>query len=260
MSRRFDVGRPITRFVSALGLVLLLLFAHPLTSYGHGGVVIDSGFTDDFEWLVSINPYPTLMGEATMTLLVYQITTYEPVNDLTVQLNLAAPDTPRPCCQPETLTGPIDLTVDPQLYPGDYSNVVTFDQPGEWALQFVATVPETASTKSFEVVVPLVVNATMGGSQPIAITAVGTPDVDATATAFAQNVAEARQQNSPLAAAISPLAAPISPPTETARPSVAVARRSWWLWGGLGLLPILLIGWLILRTPQQEEEDAEESG
>lgn len=259
MIRWFDVRRPMTRFISALGLVLLLLFATPLTSSGHGGVVIDSGFTDDFEWLVSINPYPTLIGEATMTLLVYQITTYEPVNDLTVQLNLAAPDTPRPCCQPETLIGPIDLTVDPQLYPGDYSNVVTFDQPGEWALQFVVTVPETASTKSFEVVVPLVVNATMGGSQPIAVTAVGTPDVDATATAFAQNVAAARQQNSPLAAPISPLASPQSRTTEAAGAPITVARPSWWLWGGLGLIPIVLIGWLILRSPQQEEEEAEES-
>lgn len=254
MSRWVDFGRPIMRLVSALVVVLLLLFANAPTSSGHGGIVIDSGFTDDFEWLVSIDPYPTLMGQATMTLLVYQITTYEPVNDLTVTLNLAAPGTPRPCCQPENLTGPIDLIVDPQLYPGDYSNVVTFDQPGDWALQFVATVPETARTSSFEVVVPLTVNATMGGSQPIAITAVSTPDIDATATAFAQNVAEARQQNSPLPAAVSPLP---SPAPEAAGASVAVVRPNWWLWGGLGLIPILLIGWLILRSPQQENEDAD---
>lgn len=226
--------------------------------YAHGGVVIDTGFTDHFEWLVSINPYPTLMGEATLTLLVYDIATYEPVNDLTVMLYLAAPGDAQPCCQPESHGGPFELIVDPQIYPGDYSNVVSFDQPGEWQLKFVATAPETMSAKSFELVVPLQVNATMGGSQPIAITAESTPDLAATSTVFAQNVAEARRNNSPLAAPASPLttpgsASPAQPPTAV----TATGETNWWLWGGLGLLPIVLIGWFILGASPRDKETSD---
>ena len=121
----------------------------PTTSHAHGGVVIDSGFTEHYEWLVSIDPFPTLMGEAMLTLLVYDIATYEPVNDLSVNLYLAAPDASQPCCEPETHIGPVRLVIDPELYPGDYSNPVNFDQPGDWALQFNVTNPQGQSDRSF---------------------------------------------------------------------------------------------------------------
>ncbi len=254
MIMRFFGGRPLSRQGAMRWLVLLLLFANPLTTQAHGGVVIDTGFTNHFEWLVSIDPYPTLLGEAMVTLLVYDIATYEPVNDLTVTVYLAAPDAPRPCCQPEQHTGPIALTVDPQIYPGDYSNLIPLDQPGAWEIQFNATAPATAGEKSFSLVVPLTVNASMGGSAPIPLAA-ATPDVAATATSFAQNVAAARQESSPLAAPISPIAAPVSPIAApgTAAP-VAIVRTTWWLWGGLGLIPIVLIGWLILRSPGRQAD------
>jgi ABC-type transport system substrate-binding protein len=190
-----------------------------------------------------------------VTLLVYDIATYEPVNDLTVTVYLAPPDAPRPCCQPEQHTGPIALTVDPEIYPGDYSNLIALDQPGAWEVQFNATAPATAAEKSFSLVVPLTVNASMGGSAPIPLAA-ATPDVAATATSFAQNVATARQGVSPLPAPVSPIAAP-----DAAEP-VAIVRTAWWLWGGVGLIPIVLIGWLILRSPSRQADgpEAEEQG
>jgi hypothetical protein len=247
---RFYWGRLLSRQGAMRWLVLLLLFANPATTQAHGGVVIDTGFTDHFEWLVSIDPYPTLLGEAMVTLLVYDIATYEPVNDLKVTVYLAAPDAPRPCCQPEQHTGPIALTVDPQIYPGDYSNLISLDQPGTWEIQFNATAPATAAEKSFSLVVPLTVNASMGGSAPIPLAA-ATPDVAATATSFAQNVAAARQGDSPLPAPASPIAAP-----DAAEP-VAIVRTAWWLWGGVGLIPIVLIGWLILRSPGRQADGLE---
>ena len=244
-----------------LALLIALLVAtiqwHP--ALAHGGVVIDSGYTDHFEWLVSINPFPTLMGEAMLTLLIYDVVNYDPVNDAKVHAYLAAPDAPRPCCQPETHRGPIELLVDPALYPGDYSNTINLDQPGEWEMQFVVD----AGDRSFTIVVPLTVNASMGGSEPIAVDGpTVTPDVAATATVFAQNVAAARAQNSPLAVPDSPLAQPISPlvngDAQGSAAPPAVRSNDWLLWGALAVLPIALVGWWILRsttTAQTETSD-----
>lgn len=243
----------------ALGITLLLGGLQVQPVLAHGGVVIDSGYTDHFEWLVSINPFPTLLGEATLTLLIYDVVNYDPVNDAKVHAYLAAPDAPRPCCQPENHRGPIELLVDPALYPGDYSNVINLDQPGDWEMQFVVD----AGERSFTIIVPLTVNASMGGSEPIAINGpTATPDVAATATIFAQNVAAARSQNSPLAAPDSPLAQPISPLANGQAPgsatNVAASSNDWLLWGALAILPIALVGWWILRsttTAQNETND-----
>jgi hypothetical protein len=99
-------------------------------------------------------------------------------------------------------------------------------------------------------VVPLTVNATMGGSQRIPITAESTPDVAATATIFAANVAAARQSNSPLPAPVSPLPTPIPP--------AAGAETNWLLWGGAALLPLLLVGWFILGSAPRSRERADD--
>lgn len=255
-----------------LAVLLLTMLSIPSgwrSAHAHGGVVIDSGYTDHFEWLVSIDPYPPLMGDTMLTLLIYDVTNYDPVNDATVVVYLAAPDAPRPCCEPNTHRGPLALVIDPALYPGDYSNPVHFDQPGAWEMQFVVD----AGDRSFTVVVPVTINATMGGSQPIAVgEASATPDVAATATVFAQNVAAARAQNSPLAAPNSPLAQPVSPltnlPTDGAVGALPGSVNDWLLWGALALLPIALIGWWILRSATNSpvpgaaaiEEDAASSG
>ncbi len=246
------------RFFLLLWLAMFSL-GLPTTSRAHGGVIIDSGFTEHYEWLVSIDPFPTLMGEAMVTLLIYDIASYEPMNDFSVALYQVAPDSAVPCCQPEHHEGPVELTIDPALYPGDYSNLIALDQPGEWQLHFLATAPAESAEQSFEVTVTLSVNATMGGSSRIAI-GIDSPAANATATAFAQNVADARQQDSPLAAPTSPLADGRTTTTDTAAASASTAflstvrdpSVSWFIWGGLALLPILLIGWLVMQTGRQE--------
>lgn len=234
--------------IGITGLILLAGIVSTRPTAAHGGTVIDSGFTDHFEWLVSIDPYPLRVGSATITLLVFDVTTYDPVNDLQVTLYLAAPGTTRPCCNPAELREPIALTVDPQLYPGDYSAVINLDQPGDWALQFVTE----GSDRSFTVIVPVQVKeavAEQGGAS------VATPDVAATATVFAQNVQAARQQNSPLA--VSPLAgsrsSEMAAAITTPAPS-ALLGLGWWLWGIAAFIPIVM-GWLLLRSPQRQNED-----
>lgn len=242
--------RPRWRLLIGLFCGLLLAgTAAPRPSVAHGGVVIDSGFTDHFEWLVSIDPYPLQTGQAMITLLVYDLTTYDPVNDLQVALYLAPPGTKRPCCNPTELSAPVPLVIDPQLYPGDYSSLITLAQPGDWALQFVVE----GGDRSFTVVVPAPVVAAQAGSGVAPAT--GTPDVAATATVFAQNVQQARQQNSPLAGPDSPLITDsMAAATIDTQRSFTLLGLSWWLWGVAALVPIGM-GWLLLRSPRQPDEE-----
>ena len=228
-------------------LLVALLLSTVVGTQGiraHGGVVIDSGFTNYFEWLVSINPYPVTTGEATITLLVFDVTTYDPVNDLRATLHPTSPTG-------EQLSAGVNLTIDPAIYPGDYSANIPLDQAGEWQLQFVVE----GGDKSFEITVPVKVVAA-----PVAqaLGAEMTPDLVATATVFAQNVQLARQQNSPLPALVSPLV--LNNPVESVvamMNTLAAAHLfgiAWWLWGLVAIIPIFM-GWLLLRSPKQTTID-----
>lgn len=78
-------GQQLAWRYGSVGLLCFLLLADlgwPRPAAAHGGVVIDSGFTDHFEWLVTIDPYPLVTGQAMLTLLVYDLATYDPVSDL----------------------------------------------------------------------------------------------------------------------------------------------------------------------------------
>lgn len=247
-SRRLRVDR---LGVGLFFLILLSALPAPRPVSAHGGVVIDSGFTPHFEWLVSIDPYPITTGQATITLLVFDLTNYDPVNDLQPTLALAAPGTTRPCCKPTELSTPIALTIDPQLYPGDYSTQITFDQPGEWALQVVVAGGE----RSFTVIVPVTVQT----ASEQAPSTLATPDAAATATVFAQNVQSARAQNSPLAAPASPLtttggARDLTAAVVTMPTPATFLGFPWWLWAVAALIPIGM-GWLLLRSPQKPDEE-----
>jgi len=241
------------RCLLGIGLVSALLwagilFARPASA--HGGTVIDSGYTERFEWLVSIDPYPLKVGQATITLLVFDLANYDPVSDLQTTLYMAKPGTTRPCCDPADLSEPIPLVIDPQLYPGDYSAVITFDQPGDWAMQFVVE----GDDRSFTVVVSDIVKEATSGE--VAASAV-TPDVAATATVFAQNVQQARQQNS----SVSPIVG--GNPSEGTAVAITTPGPStflglgWWLWGVAAIIPIVM-GWLLLRSPQRPDDRAED--
>ena len=183
----------------------------------HGGAIITDGYTERYEWLVAMNPYPIITGQAVVTLLVYDSNTHQPVNDLTVELYLAS-DTSEPCCVQGTGIGPLLLTSDPAQFPGDYSTVVTLDKIGQWQTKFhvitnegsfdartaftaelgnpatgvVATAPLTSST-----------SLTNGGILPTAVTLSLPQPVDG-------------------------LAAPATP-----------FGRYWWLWGLLALGPVI---------------------
>ena len=239
-------------------LFSLLLFAALLTSMlwprpavAHGGVVIDSGFTDHFEWLVSIDPYPIETGQAMMTLLVFDLATYDPVSDLQVTVALAPPGTDAPVLQPGRIERPDPVGDRPAIYPGDYSERINLDQPGEWALQFVVEGGE----RSFTTIVLVPVKAAPVGQ---VLSPMATPDVAATATVFAGNVQAARQQNSPLPGPLSPLTTTVTTDmaaVTTAGPLMILGLR-WWLWGIAALIP-LVMGWLLWRTPQRQDDDDE---
>lgn len=229
--------------------LLLATFIMPQSVRAHGGVIIDSGFTSHFEWLASINPYPVTTGEATITLLVFDLTNYDPVNDLEVTLQVTGPGTAA-----NQAEDGIKLLIDPAIYPGDYSANIPLDQPGEWQLRFVVE----GGDRSFTVTVPVTVAAAPAAAPGAATT----PDLAATATVFAQNVQFARQQNSPLSAQVSPLArnTPVEAATVMDRMATAsFLNAPWWLWGLIALIPILM-GWLLLRSPAypttDEDDDA----
>jgi hypothetical protein len=229
--------------------------------------VVASGITEQYEWLVALDPYPLTPGFTVITLLVYDSKTYQPVTDLQAELYLAPPDSPRPCCQAGVHIGPLKLDTDPALFPGDYSTVVEIIQTGAWEAKFLVSrggqQPLEAAV-SFQVQAGSAANAPTPGS--------GAVDAAATATSFAQNVATARQTPvggvSPLS---SPLVVSMLDPAGAAQPvsplaanvassaSLSGAQRigspfgaNWWLWGVLSLAPIALIFVWALR-PKDEE-------
>lgn len=224
--------------------LLLVTFVTPQRVRAHGGVIIDSGFSSHFEWLASINPYPVTTGEAIITLLVYNITNYEPVNDLQVTLYMMGPDVVPP-------GDGVKLAIDPAIYPGDYSANIPLERAGEWQFRFVVE----GGDRSFEVTVPVKVTAA-SVAQPPEYDA--TSDPAATATVFAQNVRLARQQNSPLTALVSPLAQNNSAGSTGGMINTFTSGRllgiAWWLWGVIAIIPIMM-GWLMLRSPKDTGSD-----
>lgn len=126
------------RISSLLAIVALLaLFPWPnQTVSAHGGVIIDGGTTEHYEWIAMASPFPVTPGETILTVLIYDINTYAPIDGLVPSLELAPPDAPRPCCTGDDTLGPLALLVDPVLYPGDYSNITLLLQEGTWQGKF----------------------------------------------------------------------------------------------------------------------------
>ncbi len=245
-------------------LVYLGVAARPV--YAHGGIIIDSGYTPQYEWLVAINPYPTTPGPTTITILVYDVQTHRPVIDLQAEMLLAAPASAEPCCKQGVHNGPLPLLTDPTLYPGDYSTIVDLEQVGHWA----GLVQLTAGEQTTELEIGFdVLEGDSTANAPVATSAV---DAAATATAFAANVESARQSVSPLgvsenlAQAASPLTAPdnttqVSSPLANSAASSNVATQrapggwlsgNWWLLGIVLLVPVVAVFVWALR-PKTEE-------
>jgi len=217
------------RFVQiylTLLIALACLTFRPSPTYAHGGVIIDSGYTEQYEWLAAINPYPTTLGPTTITLLVYDIKTHQPQNGLQAELTLLPPD------NPSAPARPIALTTDPALYPGDYSTTLALDRVGSWMGEFQLEAAEgtTAITVTFSVI------ASEGNpASPLSAPL----DADATATVFAQNVDAARQTE------------PLIVPAQS--PAFGWLRQNRWIMGvALGLPVVALFVWA-LRAKTEEE-------
>lgn len=281
--------------LAALGACwCLLLLLAPQTASAHGGVIIDGSLTEEYEWLIAVNPYPATPGDTVLTLLIYDLDTYAPINGLDTALYLTPPGS-------DERAGPFTLLADPEQYPGDYSNIFDIDQEGDWGVTFVVdTGEETLELTSTLTVQP-------GNPNNPRPTAEGAADVAATATVFAQNVEEARQTGTdaettdaettsaitvgsaaPISGTravalsdtatqsesnstsadteagaenvdVNPASGNASTPSGNMQSSLAQAfRDNSWLWVLVGALPFALLFLWFLRAPAIDESPAEE--
>jgi len=256
--------------VLLLALWLLPALIAPSAVRAHGGVIIDGDFTEEYEWLAAVSPYPATPGDTVITLLLYDLETYAPINGMDARLYLDPPED-------GARLGPFNLLTDPEQYPGDYSNILDLTEEGDWGVLFaVDTGDETLELTTQFTVQP-------GDPNAVRPTPEGAADVAATATAFAQNVADARQapvQTPPAnETAVSPLASPlettdnITSGTESGNPGsgdtesaasvstdgarfsqvAAAFRARWWLWSTVAILPFALLFFWFWREPGRQE-------
>lgn len=285
MNKLFFIRLPFILFAIIMATGVIHPFDNtPSVAHAHGGVIIEGGFTDQYEWLVAVNPFPITPGETVLTLLVYDIKTYEPINGLETELFLASPDSAQPCCNPDDHAGDYEILVDPELFPGDYSSILDLQEAGEWEAMFTVSDEEGRMEVlvGFEVK-PVDPNTT----RPTIIPTLGNA---ATATAFAQNVEKTRQSksNSPLEPfasnqLTSPFAQsaaeqPANPFTSDSNQPVVTQEgdrqqdgnqndepagqertslftRGYLMWGGLALIPIILLFFLMLQPRRDDEDD-----
>lgn len=224
----------------AAGLLWVALPASNVQA--HGGAIIADGYTEQYEWLVAIDPFPTTPGQTVITLLIYDLKTYKPVTDVTAELYLAPPDSTAPCCQKGVASGPFVLTTDPVQFPGDYSTTLVLGKAGLWQAKFHGV----AKSGSFDALTSFTVQPG-DGTYALNRGVISTPS-PATATAFAQTVAAARPGQSPLATpapvnqATSPLLLPGAGQSSAFSGRLAAPfGRYWWLWGILACGPIVAI-------------------
>ena len=234
-----------TKRLCPLFAVLLALFLPLSGVQAHGGAIIKGGYTEKYEWLVTINPYPTPPGPAMLTLLVYSQETHLAVTDLQAVVSITEVIRSTPCCQNGKTLGPFPLTTDPAQFPGDYSTPLTFDKSGPWEAKFEVT----DKSGTFEIIVPFLVRE--DGSTQATLDAV-------MAQVASGQIAVTPQPQSPLSMTLN--SQPSSPLTvsNTVSRTASVTNnnvlggqsallsasqsnpfgRFWWLWGLFAMLPI----------------------
>ncbi len=243
--------------LALLGAGLLWLAQPAGNANAHGGAIIADGYTEQYEWLVAINPFPTTPGQTVITLLIYDLKTYKPVTDASAELYLAPPGSTEPCCQKGVASGPFTLTTDPVQFPGDYSATVVLGKAGQWQAKFHAV----TKNGSFDALTSFKVDP---GDGTYALNrGVNSTPSPATATAFAQTVDAARQGQSPLitpapnSQTTSPLALPDTGQNNSGQNNSGQNNggqnavfsdrlsmpfgRYWWVWGMLACGPIIAI-------------------
>jgi hypothetical protein len=231
--------------VLLLSLTLAWVLFENRTAQAHGGVVIQTGSFEHYEWLVQVYPFPAPPGVVVVTFFIFDYNQAGPAMDFTGELHLGAPSDTTACCEATAHGGPYPLYTDPVIYPGDYSAYVPLTESGTWQLKFVLKSPTT----SYETIVPLEIQPS---NTP--------PDLNAIATqAATMNAAAAAiQQNalsgSPLTTTVSisgltfispvtvaqgaPLPAPSLNGTTAVTSSTAPSGFNGWLWGGMAMIVV----------------------
>ena len=254
----------------AILLFTLIYFGGRQKLWAHGGVIVGSGITEEYEWLVATSPFPVTTDDNVITLLVYDADSFEPVNGLKVDLYLVPPGETTPCCDQKVHMGPIDLNSDPEIYPGDYSQIVTPGEIGEWGVGFVIM---AEGKEPLQVEMGLEVRQGTGPAENLTDEdAVGedaalnadalpagtadTADADATATAFAQNIEEARRKPNDASAQSAEANAEVNTEAQqAARPNTNIfTGKYWWVWLIGGVAALMGVAVVALR-PGDEEED-----
>ncbi|MCB0091231.1 MAG: hypothetical protein KDE54_25230 [Caldilineaceae bacterium] len=245
-------------------LLLLITALLPLTALpaqAHGGVVVAGDLTAKYEWLIQVSPYPvTTPGETFVSLVVYDIKTYQPINGLTVEAYLAPPGSTELCCQPGRDLGPIDILIDSEQYPGDYSILYDFTPVGQWSGLFIVkdedgewTAPFTflVLPQSLEQFESPIVTPSFVLTSPLASGQSGAPAVNVQA-------GNGQADNGATDASAST--------GETTRPANAAPARGLaglsmgylLAIGGGALIPILLLFFWFLRSSNGEVDDGED--
>ncbi|MEM7530577.1 MAG: hypothetical protein AAF639_00250 [Chloroflexota bacterium] len=148
----------------------------------HGGVIVNTGYTDQYEWLIAISPYPVTPGETILTLLLYDVNTYAPILDIHAELTMTNTE--------GINLGPVVLETDPEIYPGDYSGILQLDELTNWDGLFqVWQAEEDKGSGLAPLELTFKFEVMEGVREPTA-----TPVVEATETAFAAQVATVRAE------------------------------------------------------------------
>lgn len=223
-------------------LVSAISFIVSQDAQAHGGIIIDSDVTEDYEWLMAVNPFPMTPGEVSLALLVYDVKTYDPINDLQVELYLAAPSSPRPCCNPEDHQGPIELEILPDVYPGDYSAFVDLQEVGEWEAQYIINAQDK---EPIELVIPFEVRP-QDPNQPRPTLEYVDPTGYGSTTLVDDEGPE-----------VEVVATPTDIPVSFSGLQTLFAENLW-LWGVVAIIPIGMIIIAIFLSPKENQWDEEE--
>lgn len=189
-SNKLRVFISFLRYTFLLSGFILWITLSP-RSHAHGGVIIDGGSTEEYEWLALASPYPVTPGETVISVQIYDIATYAPVNGLQAVMEFAPPGSPQPCCQGDGVLGPLPVIIDPELYPGDYSTILLLLQEGDWQVKF--SIPD--EDVPVDLYFTVQVNASDGSRRP---TPVDADIVAATATALFEEATPTSISASPL--------------------------------------------------------------
>ncbi|MEZ4713666.1 MAG: hypothetical protein R3A44_41140 [Caldilineaceae bacterium] len=229
----------------------------------HGGVIVAGDLTEKYEWLIQVSPYPvTTPGETYVSLVIYDIKTYQPINGLSVEAYLAPPGSTELCCEPGRDLGPIEILVDPEQYPGDYSILYDFspigqwngvfiveDEDGEWKAPFSFLVlPQNLNQFESPIVTPsFVLTSPLVGPQ-------ANPQVESGQAESAQ------ADNAAVAGAPAPAAAQNVAVEDVASRGLAGLSMGYLLaLGGGALIPIVLLVFWFLRSSSGETDEEEDA-